>query len=700
MPPSSDTLHLASSSLPETDSFSDSDWLDIASNRESDTESISSNNGGASSSLSRRSSISIGSSHDGEVEAWEGFIEESADETEASKNNLLRSTDSDNGQLTNPFIDIDDNHVEERRVRDGLDQSLTSTLSASRTSSHPSTVHNSLRDLRLSFPDPLHNSYDELNRSYDKVSSSEAATIALTESGEDEEFGTMPELALMQDPGPPPTPEAPGQDSFQSFQIYSSATVKSSNLQVVLYGTSSNRSFVDELLRKAIVGGELAGIDKSETDQLRPAIFDHTDDCCMPRSDYNPDRPSLAILFHPFVDATIPAHTAYLPVVPFKNDDSFEKEQQEAQITWVSYDIPSHKVIILEGSNSSCMFAAEDVDKLDPYHTHQAIQRAMRQEKPASRAGLFEQFNTVHAVTLFALLCIIAGFSVNTAIGVQPLRGIVILPPSPTISNKSDSNQSTALAVRTTSSISVIPVSLNHAPALHNRGAMSASGAGPSHTAYPLPKAEDRNAGQISHLEGSLATWAERMKLSKEVMTRPLTSLSAQAPADISSSSLEPVASTPATERPSSVVATQLVDSLSGIVFASAKALIEVVEHNLKDLMVAIDELMLALHRSTVTVVQQSKITAQIVWEQLEYRNARAKDRAKELQAKGMQLVSSAGNHLLRRTFNAKQKANFFKDLVVSRRREWKDKLKYRAQRAQHRVRHHKSGIKNRRMDL
>ncbi|KAJ3864109.1 hypothetical protein EV359DRAFT_41720 [Lentinula novae-zelandiae] len=677
---SPESLHFIFYPLSENDNFSDSDWLEIASNRESDTESVSSNNGAASSSHSRRSSISTDSSRSGDVEAWEGFLEEITDEVEA-KINEFNPTNPDNEQSTSPFIDLDEDHVEERRVRDGLNQSLTSTLGASRISSHPSTVHNSLRDLRLSFPDPLSSSHDELNRSYDRVSSSEAASAALTE-------------ALIRDPGLPPTPEAPDQNALPSIQIHSA--VRSSNLQVVLYGTSLRWSFVDELLRKAIVGGEIAGIDGSETEQLRPAIFDCMDMVSIvssPRSDYNPDRPSLGIVFHPLADATIAEHTAYLPVVVCNNDDSFEKEFQEAQAAWASYHIPPHRVVRLEGSSNLSMFAAEDVDKLDPYNTHRAIQRIIRQEKPASWVGLFEQFNTVHAVTLFALLCVIAGFSVNTAILVQPMKGPAILPPSHTISGEGDGNQSSALAVRTTFSLSVIPASLNYVPAIYSRSAISASGAsGPSSTAFPpSSRAEEQHAGPVTPLEGSL------MKFSKEVMIRPSTSISAQA-SDVSSS-LDPVTSTSAPQRPPSAVATRLVDSLSEILVTSMKALIEVVEHDLKDLMVAIDDLMLALHRSTSIVVEQFKSAAQSVREQLDYRNARAKDRARELKDKGMQIMSFAGNHILERTTDAKQTANFYKDLITSRRRQLKDKLKHGALRARHRARHHKSGIKSHRMD-
>lgn len=119
-----------------------------------------------------------------------------------------------------------------------------------------------------------------------------------------------------------------------------------------------------------------------------------------PRSDSTPDRPSLAIVYHPYAHAAIPQHSAYLPVVIPNNNDAFEKEFQEAQAAWASFNIPSHRVLRLEASSSSLLFAAEDVENLDPHHTYQAFQRIMKQEKVSSWIGLFEQFNSVQAVTL------------------------------------------------------------------------------------------------------------------------------------------------------------------------------------------------------------------------------------------------------------------------------------------------------------
>ncbi|KAF9043660.1 hypothetical protein BDP27DRAFT_1305250 [Rhodocollybia butyracea] len=674
------TLEPISSSLSETDTFSDSDWLDIASNRESDTESLSSNNGGASSSLSRRSSISTGSSNADEIEAWEGFIEDSTDEAE-TQDDASQPIGVEEEDSNSPFIDLDKVRVEERRVRDGLEQSLTSTLSASRTSSHSSTVHSSLRDLRLSFPDPLNHSRDELNISYDRVSSSEVDFAADATVSEDDQLTTTvvtTGISPTQDPGESFTPEVLGQELPQSIQFDSN--VLSANLQVVLFGKSTlNKwSFVEELLRKAIVGGGVSSVTPDKP--LNPMVIDRTgDSAMMPCSDDNPDRPSLAIIFLPHTIAyPIGIHTAYLPVFVSESKETIEKDFQEASETWASYGIEERKVVRLEGGGNSLLFAAQNVDKLDPCRTNQAIQRIVKQEKPASWARLFEQFNTVHAVTIFALMCIIAGFSVNTVLNITSLKGFDDHSPSPTIP-KSDNNQSTALAVRATTSLSIVPASIDFVPATYNSHppADSSLGAGPSTSALPSSKPGNRNAGPITQLEETFLTWSERMRVSKDVMVRPSTTVAQASP------SMDPIASTPTTVYgSSSAVAVRLVDSVSEIVLTSVKALVEVLQHDMNDLVLALDELMLAIQRSANAVTGQSKSVAQAVREQFEYRNAKAKGKARQLKEQFVMYAGSAVSEM--------------KDLIVSSEAwssyakhhgSWKDTLTVKAKRARHRAR-------------
>ncbi|KAF8206455.1 hypothetical protein K438DRAFT_1963494 [Mycena galopus ATCC 62051] len=164
--------------MSELDSLSDSEWLEISSNQ-SDNDSLSDSSRSSdlpSEPPSRRSSISIGSSVDGHIDAWEGFADDSPDEPVPDADPVVPAfaTAEQAGSQHMP-----DAVLEEQFVNAALEQSLVGTLSASRSSSLgvPSTVHSSLRDLRLSFPDPITSSRDELNRSYEAVSSSDAHCI-------------------------------------------------------------------------------------------------------------------------------------------------------------------------------------------------------------------------------------------------------------------------------------------------------------------------------------------------------------------------------------------------------------------------------------------------------------------------------------------------------------------------------------------
>ncbi|TRM64201.1 hypothetical protein BD626DRAFT_491072 [Schizophyllum amplum] len=145
----------------DVDSLSDSDWLEIASNRASDDEDgfVSDRDGTLSlPPSSRRSSISLGSSRDGDVEAWEGIADGDADAASETPGGVSVDTHDDSvraGPEEGGDRAVDP--AEDRRIIEALDQSMVSTLNSSRTGSvsRVSTFHSSLRDLRLSFPDPL-----------------------------------------------------------------------------------------------------------------------------------------------------------------------------------------------------------------------------------------------------------------------------------------------------------------------------------------------------------------------------------------------------------------------------------------------------------------------------------------------------------------------------------------------------------------
>ena len=243
--------------MSELDStYSDSDWLDISSGRESDdnvslSDQDSDRDEISSVPRSRRSSFSTESSLGGEVEAWEGFVsdsgEEALDASPAGAEPIAAGFIPNTTELIiDPFV-----AEEDKRVKEALDQSFVGTLIASRSSAggpHNSSAHASIRDLRLSFPDPL-TSRDDLNGSYQDVPSSvpNIVTPSAVVVAEPPAFeSSSPPIC---DQGSIPTPEV--QRVENRTVVDPEARVE---LDIILYGTSSSIKwqFVQNLVQKAI----------------------------------------------------------------------------------------------------------------------------------------------------------------------------------------------------------------------------------------------------------------------------------------------------------------------------------------------------------------------------------------------------------------------------------------------------------------
>ncbi|KAF8547959.1 hypothetical protein OG21DRAFT_1516798 [Imleria badia] len=259
------------SAVSEHDNHSDSDWLDIASTdkdsddndsiystRETDHEDLSR-------SRSRRSSLSYSSSRDGDVDAWEGLIDDSADE--GMPNDVLAPNSHVPSPSQHPAT-LDSNPTqeaspEELRVNEGLDQSMISTLSSSRSSSlHASTVHTSSRDLRLSFPDPITSSCRELSTSYEEIQRNSDILSSPTDSD-------VPSDAR----------QADDEDMLSASQVLSTQPQATSapspsgaELKVFLYGFSTifKWSIVNRLLQKVVHGARLTISD--DLDNLQGSI--------------------------------------------------------------------------------------------------------------------------------------------------------------------------------------------------------------------------------------------------------------------------------------------------------------------------------------------------------------------------------------------------------------------------------------------
>ena len=250
--------------MSEFESLSDSDWLDISSTRESDNESVLSADSDREEiglmPLSRRSSVSVGSSREGDIDAWEGFVDDSGDEESLGKAPRDHvSLTADIGEISQEEHDTEHDPIEEERVKEALDQSLISTLSASRSSTASAhSAHNSIRDLRLSFPDPLTSSRDELNTSYDNASpsdtvftSTDVQTDDVADEGEDLD-GAIIETQPLYDPGLPSTPEVVERVIEPAAPVFPR---EKAEFDVVLYGASSpiKWSFVQTLVEKSLI---------------------------------------------------------------------------------------------------------------------------------------------------------------------------------------------------------------------------------------------------------------------------------------------------------------------------------------------------------------------------------------------------------------------------------------------------------------
>lgn len=243
------------SSLSEVESLSDSDWLDISSRASEDNDSFADSDVSDREDLafddrppSRRSSASLASSHQGEIQGWEGIVEDSADEasppplhTRASDCPTLRPSQHSVSFRTVALSEAAvaqhaalEDPEEEQRVKDALDQSMVSTLSSSRSNSLNASVQTSIvhsRDLRLSFPDPLMSSsphVQSLSPSYEDI------TADMTQSSAEAEVAETALTAA--DPGSISTPEVARNDASTPTEIPSNVVI---DFYIVLYGASS-----------------------------------------------------------------------------------------------------------------------------------------------------------------------------------------------------------------------------------------------------------------------------------------------------------------------------------------------------------------------------------------------------------------------------------------------------------------------------
>jgi hypothetical protein len=424
-PPPQTPTDVHESSLSEIDSISDSDWLDISASEDAGSTGVpeSDRDEVEGRPLSRRSFSSRSSSRDGDVDIWEGLVESTDDEAlEEPTEFSLRPSPLGRSSFTN----AEGHSAEERRVEDALNQSMVSTLSTSRASSmsasgtanHPPSR---ARDLRLSFPDPLSSSKDDLIHPAEEFTSSPTPLDVpqLSELSDDEEASEI-------SPSPPST--LPNLPNFPSVEF-----------EIFLYGTPSEHkwSVIDSLLEKwaaslgLTVSGRHPRCNRTSTYWLHPkgslhrlslgravTVIDNmeayhevgvalpyslTIDIQLRQSNTEPvlDKQSLAIVFLPTYRTSLPSHSLFLPVIAstFHGLSVDERERQVYQQQWNIFNVPKKQHLF---PGAATVLAADEVDRMEASEVVRAFEHLQPLRRKILR-GVKNQVTTTPAVTMYVL---------------------------------------------------------------------------------------------------------------------------------------------------------------------------------------------------------------------------------------------------------------------------------------------------------
>lgn len=690
------------STLSEVESLSDSEWLDVASGRESDSDSICSSRGTdqgrtSSRSRSRRSSFSYGSSREGDVDAWEGLIEDSADEGLVPDTVRLSGSPltSNRGHFTTPTDEDVGDVTEEQRVKEGLDQSMISTLSSSRSSSvHASTVITSSRDLRLSFPDPIFSSREELSStSCEDISSLPSGAIF---SGPD------PDVTVhITDPGAPNLSHVLGSSSAPIAIDDAVSALLDSDLIVSLYGFHYPHkwSFVSTLLEKAVRGARLTiatpleemdgavrqlhiegRMDRSLFYPRIITVIDRTQgDREDPLADFSTGHPSLAIVFLPFSPLQLPEHAAYLPVlVPapcaidsFQSEDAIRNSAQEA---WNLFNVPSDRVLRLSDTAPFVM-NADVIESLPPYRAYRAFDRLSRGRKKSVKLST----NSPHALTIFTMVSLVIGVMVGSTFrGTAP--AVTPTPITTAVASAASTPFLWALLQP------VINRSHESIPAKTESTAISIHSSLKDFALSVFnPDSTSVSISQESSTSGfhSASSFSEMLKLSKDVILRPTSSLMSLEGSTKSLSvvpsmtSSKPLVAEAVPTSSSSALASStlglsfLQDYLPKFVDTHAPAVLAAANADMQDIIDALDSLVQAISRQAHVMIAQTNALIQYSTVQFEQRapeleaimdvfnvrNERAQRRAKELKDNGAKWLHEAGEALANRASRARGKA-------------------------------------------
>ncbi|KAH9002896.1 hypothetical protein EDB86DRAFT_2893758 [Lactarius hatsudake] len=629
------------SSLSEIDSVSDSDWLDISASEDANSIGIpeSDRDEVEDRPLSRRSFSSRSSSRDGDVDIWEGLVESTDDEALEEPTEFPLGP-SPLGQSS--FTNADGYSAEERRVEDALNQSMVSTLSTSRagsmsasgTSNHPASR---ARDLRLSFPDPLSSSKDELIRPPEEFFSSSTPLDVpqLSELSDDEEPSEFP---------PSPQSTLSNLPNFPSVEF-----------EIFLYGTPPEHKWtvIESLLEK---WGASSGLTVSErhpqcnrtsTYWLHPkgslhhlslgravSVIDnmeahHEVGVALPYSltvDIQLHHNHWPSVFLPTYRSSLPSHTLFLPVIAttFHGLSVDERERQVYQQQWSIFNVPKKQLLF---PGAATVLAADEVGRMEASE----VARAM------------------------AILSIVLGYIVSSC---SPLP-----VPAMTFTEKPDptsavglvvnfSEQSTAPFVTPISSAISITSLRDFSVAI-----ISTPPSDLSTTPTTQRGAEEHNDKPINV---AVASESRSLIVSQQYPIRSKALAVFQQA--VEQATLKPTEASTIITKPKGEtmysLSTRLASSLSEMF--NVKVLAGILRADMKELLDALDELLRALSAQAASAVR----VTEGLRDKLRRRNQHAQQKARAIREKGERVVSSLGERARNHVEQARSRARALKEVI------------------------------------
>ncbi|THH09162.1 hypothetical protein EW145_g2213 [Phellinidium pouzarii] len=703
----------------ETDTSSlsdyDSEWTQISGTEDdSDFPPLVATTGRRPSSRAE----TIDGSVDGDI--WEGFADgihlctSEPSEDVHSQDDSDATHERDAQSLSASFATTD----EDDRINDALNCSVIGTLRASRVRSVASSLHTSLTDtqskLRLSFPDPLVSSRNELDS--DAVQQG-ALTPTSSTDGHFENFTEEASSSFADVEAPILDVSGPADEdaSVHSFPVIASCI-----LSLVLYGSAalSKWHIAEKIMSLALqydgkahllveegttrcyyfdsrvsVGGPFA---RASERYVFVQVVDRTSSNFeMAFTDVCDEAPSLAVILLPSrLPADLPKHTYYLPLISPPSLDfgttvpaissSFSEQvmSDSAQYAWERLEIPNECLVTLDNERPGAILDVTTLESLDRTTLINTLSVLFNPKKEAQTDRVYEterfgnRWYTIAFVAATILAITVGGFSLSSksATRIASTNG-TIQADNMTLSVSSVSSGDVvsintkhhALAVFHSPSNSLATVTTK---IVLQTNTASISGISACVVADAVKESGDVISSTMSttssfsacncHPSPSSSSWGDRITFgmsgykAKDLIIRPtaalrvfrkerflLSSLLAASPVEHKDSRL--IKDDTKDKGKGKAVSMRAVDDSLALISSMSKALVRVAGKDLHQVYEAIDELLGALSRQMEGAKAGMKAVKSLARGELMFRNARAKESAKNIRRAGERLFKAAG---------------------------------------------------------